>query len=486
MAEIEHFGSASVPRIRPRHDEIVQPTLLCGSVAAVEGLSAFVITFLVAMTYHMLALSQSLLEFNTLFYGVYGLVTGVIYAIFAAIGCSRFLARQSTAGVDPHEAFYGWTAALSITLLSAFLFGKAGEISRVSLTAAYLVGIPLTYAVKASLRSMLTSQIRAGGLHFETVALIGDRTAIAHFLGNGDLDRQGHRLTDTLYLETARADGSGGLQADVISAFAARSLARGTDHIVFVGAIDLDELDVIVTELKRYALNLLYAPASQNRRLKLLDVVAIGPNNAVRFVRAPMSDAAVLLKRAVDIVLSAMALVLLSPLLLLTALAIKLESHGPVIFRQARRGFNGQTFMIWKFRSMTVTESGYGMTQAKRGDARFTRIGRIIRATSIDELPQLVNVLTGHMSLVGPRPHAISHDEALSRQLADYAHRQRIKPGITGWAQVSGFRGETVNARQIEGRVAHDIHYIDNWSIYLDLWIMVRTVIAVLVQRDAY
>src|SRR5262249_29697070 len=158
-------------------------------------------------------------------------------------------------------------------------------------------------------------------------------------------------------------------------------------------------------------------------------------------------------------------LLLLSPLLALVALLIVVESRGPVIYRQARRGFNGETFMIWKFRSMRVTESGYKITQAQKNDPRITRVGRIIPATPIDELPQLVNVLTGQMSLVGPRPHAISHDEELSRQLAVYAHRQRIKPGITGWAQVHGFRGETSRPEQIEGRVSHDIYYIDNWSI---------------------
>ena len=485
MAEIEHFTSGAGPRVWPRRDEVVQPILLCGTIAAVEGLGAFAVTYGVALAYHMLALNESLFEFNTPFYAFYALVTGVFYAMFAAVGCGQFLTRQSIENTDPHEAFYGWTAAISITLLGAFLFGRAGDLSRVSLTTAYLVGVPLTYGLKAGLRQMLSNRLRAGGLHFATLALIGDRTSIARFLSNGDLDRQGHRLTDTLYLEHART-GMGALKPDVISAFAAKSVERGTDQIVFVGAIDLDELDVIINELKRYSLNLLYAPASQTRRLKLLDVVAIGPNNAVRFVRAPMSDTAVLLKRMVDVVLSALALLLLVPVMALAALAVKLETPGPIIFKQARRGFNGQSFMIWKFRSMTVTESGYGMVQATRNDRRVTRVGRILRASSIDELPQLVNVLMGQMSLVGPRPHAISHDESLSRQLADYAHRQRIKPGITGWAQVSGFRGETVNARQIEGRVAHDIYYIDHWSIYLDLWIMLRTVIAVAVQRDAY
>jgi lipopolysaccharide/colanic/teichoic acid biosynthesis glycosyltransferase len=134
---------------------------------------------------------------------------------------------------------------------------------------------------------------------------------------------------------------------------------------------------------------------------------------------------------------------------------------------------------------MRVTESGYRMTQAQKDDPRITRIGRLLRSTSIDELPQLVNVFIGQMSLVGPRPHAVSHDEELSRELASYAHRQRIKPGITGWAQVNGFRGETATRRAIEGRVEHDIYYIDHWSIVLDVWILILTVLSPATRRNA-
>jgi exopolysaccharide biosynthesis polyprenyl glycosylphosphotransferase len=257
--------------------------------------------------------------------------------------------------------------------------------------------------------------------------------------------------------------------------------------MVIVAALhDLDAKEHLVAEMKRFALNNDYPPATTNRTLKFLDVVPIGANNALRFIRKPLSDFAVFTKRAMDIVLASIGLVLLAPLFAAVALLIKLETPGPVIYRQARRGFNGESFMIWKFRSMSVTESGYAMVQATRGDARITRVGRIIRATSIDELPQLVNVLLGQMSIVGPRPHAISHDAQLGRLLATYAHRQRIKPGITGWAQVNGFRGETDTFDAVEGRTLHDLHYIDNWSLVLDLWIIVLTVFSVSTHRKAF
>jgi lipopolysaccharide/colanic/teichoic acid biosynthesis glycosyltransferase len=157
-----------------------------------------------------------------------------------------------------------------------------------------------------------------------------------------------------------------------------------------------------------------------------------------------------------------------------------------VFFRQERRGFNGQSFMIWKFRSMHVLESGHSMSQAGRDDARFTRIGRFIRKTSIDELPQLINVLLNDMSLVGPRPHALSHDDALVEKLTDYAYRNRIKPGITGWAQVNGHRGETRTPEQIHARVLCDLYYIENWTVFLDCWILLLTLFSPRVHRGAF
>jgi Undecaprenyl-phosphate glucose phosphotransferase len=483
MAEAEHF-TASTEHSFGRED-VVHRLLLCAVIAGIEGAVAATLVLSVAVGYHLLVLHQHFGEFATLFYTAYGLLTGATYAAFAASACSRFLERSLTRQLDIQHAFYSWTAAIALTLLTAFLLGKVGDFSRVSLTSAYIAGIPVLFGLRSFLRRLLETRITAGDLHFETIAVIGNRADVSNFLLGGEIWRQGHRLTETLYFEDARHP-DGALRPDVVSSFAARNLRQGTNHIVFVGDVKgLDEIDGVITELRRYALNLLYAPTARNRSLKFLDVVAIGPNNVLRFVRPPMSRSSLLLKRSFDIVSAGLGLLVLSPLFAVVALAIVLESRGPVIYKQARRGFNGDTFMILKFRSMRVTESGYQMRQALKDDPRITRVGRFIRATSIDELPQLVNVLIGQMSLVGPRPHAISHDEELSRQLAAYAARQRIKPGITGWAQVHGFRGETSNHEQIEGRVAHDIYYIDNWSLLLDIWTLILTVFSPATRRNA-
>jgi exopolysaccharide biosynthesis polyprenyl glycosylphosphotransferase len=191
-------------------------------------------------------------------------------------------------------------------------------------------------------------------------------------------------------------------------------------------------------------------------------------------------------KRLADIVLSATCLILLMPLLLMTALAIKLDSSGPVIFRQRRCGFNGRHFNIFKFRTMSVLENGEQVVQAKRNDSRVTRVGALLRRTSIDELPQLLNVLKGDMSIIGPRPHALAHDNEFMELVAKYAYRHHVKPGITGWAQVNGQRGETRTVSDIENRVELDLFYIDNWSLVLDAKILCLTLVEVLRGDNAY
>ncbi len=202
--------------------------------------------------------------------------------------------------------------------------------------------------------------------------------------------------------------------------------------------------------------------------------------------RAPLGRFDRTMKRALDIAVATTGLVALSPLLLLTALAILVETGRPVFFRQKRNGFGARPFTILKFRSMTVQENGQEVTQATKNDARVTRLGRVLRHTSIDELPQLFNVLTGDMSIVGPRPHAVAHDDLYDGLIASYAFRQHVKPGITGWAQINGWRGETREVDQMKARVEHDIWYINNWSMWLDLKIIAMTAAKIFFDDQAY
>lgn len=191
-------------------------------------------------------------------------------------------------------------------------------------------------------------------------------------------------------------------------------------------------------------------------------------------------------KRMSDIVLAVLILLLISPLLLLVGILVKITSPGPILFRQRRYGLDGKEIIVYKFRSMTVTEDGDSVKQAEKNDVRITPLGKFIRKTSIDELPQFINVLQGRMSIVGPRPHAVAHNELYRKLIKGYMVRHKVKPGITGWAQVNGYRGETETLEKMQGRIDYDLDYLRNWSLRLDIYIIFRTVKQVLHDSQAY
>jgi putative colanic acid biosynthesis UDP-glucose lipid carrier transferase len=201
---------------------------------------------------------------------------------------------------------------------------------------------------------------------------------------------------------------------------------------------------------------------------------------------SPFTGSNGLIKRASDIILSLLILALISPLLLLIAIAIKLDSQGPIIFRQRRYGLDGEEILVYKFRSMRVCEDGDTIRQAQKDDARITRIGAFLRKNSLDELPQFINVLQGRMSIVGPRPHAVAHNEIYRNLIKGYMIRHKVKPGITGWAQVNGYRGETRTLDKMQARIDHDLDYLRNWSLRLDLHIILKTILVVFRDRAAY
>ncbi|MBI1179395.1 MAG: exopolysaccharide biosynthesis polyprenyl glycosylphosphotransferase [Alphaproteobacteria bacterium] len=214
-------------------------------------------------------------------------------------------------------------------------------------------------------------------------------------------------------------------------------------------------------------------------------VTHLGGLLAMNLMRSPLSQEARLVKLLEDYILAGLILLLVSPVMLVAALLVKLSSPGPVFYRQRRSGFQKLEFRIYKFRTMTIQPEG-AFRQATKGDSRITPIGRFLRATSIDELPQLLNVLRGEMSLVGPRPHEVSMNADFALQIDDYLVRHRIKPGITGWAQVNGARGETRTLQDMERRLTYDLAYVDNWSFWLDLQILLRTAGVFFFHKNAY
>ena len=224
------------------------------------------------------------------------------------------------------------------------------------------------------------------------------------------------------------------------------------------------------------AMSLPVASTSMGHHASLPDTHLVGRHSA----------GAMCCKRVIDFVFAATMLILLLPLLVLIALAVKLGSRGPVLFLQRRTGRGHRPFVVAKFRTMTVQEDGDAVRQATVDDARVTRVGRVLRRTSLDELPQLFNVLTGSMSLVGPRPHALAHDQFYGARIANYGQRFTMRPGLTGLAQVSGLRGEIHELECMERRVAADLDYIRGWSLRRDIRLLCRTLLVVGQDRKAY
>jgi putative colanic acid biosysnthesis UDP-glucose lipid carrier transferase len=264
---------------------------------------------------------------------------------------------------------------------------------------------------------------------------------------------------------------------------------RGSDVEEIVVGTDVGpwpEMRALAADLRVLPFPVSFVPVGTASEMLRRPRRELGSTTCVELQRGQLTPFEHAAKRAMDLMFAAGALIALLPLLVIVAVAIKLDSPGPVLFRQQRCGFNGRPFQIYKFRTMSVLEDGPSIVQAQLGDKRFTRLGAWLRRTSIDELPQLLNVLNGSMSLVGPRPHALAHDNEFDKVVRRYAFRRRVKPGLTGWAQVHGRRGPTPTRASIEERVELDLWYIDNWSLSLDLAVLLWTPIELVRGQNAY
>ena len=246
------------------------------------------------------------------------------------------------------------------------------------------------------------------------------------------------------------------------------------------------KLQEIYESLNLNQVDIIWAPDIFGVDLMNHSVRELGGVPIISLSETPHVGSDAFVKTLFDYFVAALVLVITLPLLIVTAVLIKLSSQGPILFRQQRMGFDGKEFTVYKFRSMFLHDAQRGeVIQASRDDDRVTWVGRVLRRSSIDELPQLYNVLNGTMSLVGPRPHAIEHSDFYGPKIKDYMRRHRVKPGLTGVAQVNGYRGETRNIEQMEGRIQHDIAYINNWSLWLDIKIIIKTLF-VLIDENAY
>jgi polysaccharide biosynthesis protein PslA len=269
-------------------------------------------------------------------------------------------------------------------------------------------------------------------------------------------------------------------------------IARDEIDHVYIAALWVDIPAVLrnVNLLRHLSTRVFILAGDRAVRSNVVAVSMFGERLSFCAIEEPIHGWSLWMKRMEDILISSAALAVLAPLMLAVALAVKLESKGPVFFRQTRVGFNGRTFALWKFRSMYADKTDHhAAKQTSRNDPRVTRVGRFIRRTSLDELPQLLNVLFGEMSIIGPRPHALqtkTQGKNLDELVDYYAVRHRVKPGMTGWAQVNGYRGELDSFEKLQNRVDFDIEYIDNWSLWLDARIIFMTMMLVFRDKAAY
>ena len=378
-----------------------------------------------------------------------------------------------------------WSLAFLSLALFLFLAKSGPDFSRGTIVIFGLLGFVLLLGSHLWISTTLKKALAEGAIAGDRAITIGDRDAVMALSQASILHKAGAREIRRYLLPPFNgSDYRDGLR--VIEEAIHFTRSNSVDCVLLaLQWNDERRRNLICERLQILPIPVLLLP-DQHVQSIFARTPQLAREFTVALQRPPLSSGELALKRALDLVLASALLIALAPLFLVVALLIKLESAGPVIFSQRRKGFNGREFTIFKFRTMNVLEDGHVIPQTRKNDPRVTRVGRVLRATSIDELPQLLNVLYGHMSLVGPRPHAVAHDDGYIKVIAKYAFRQHMKPGLTGWAQVNGFRGETAQLELMEKRVDCDLWYIKNWSFWLDLRILVLTWVELLRGRNAY
>ncbi len=416
-------------------------------------------------------------------------VSTVLFVAFMAVRGAYRIAHLSDARRQLGLVVQGWAFTFIAMAWVAFLFKVSDVFSRGAVSLHFVIGGVVLLAAHGLGARHLARRYAFGRLSHSRVAVV----AVADDSGlERIIDRLGHKgievaaATSISPTRIGRNGQSGAYRSVAGDVRAALATTRLDGIYLFVSWSDRRHIEELKAALSPMPVPIYLFADHEVGRLLERPQVRMGDLVGFELQRAPLSRFDQAMKRMLDITVASVGLVLLAPLMAMTALAVMVESGRPVLFRQHRKGFGARPFAILKFRSMKVMENGSTVTQASKDDARVTRIGRMIRRTSIDELPQLLNVLRGDMSIVGPRPHALAHDDLYDGLIASYAFRQHVKPGITGWAQVNGCRGETREVGQMRARVEHDLWYISNWSIWLDIRIIFLTAAQIFLDDQAY
>jgi Undecaprenyl-phosphate glucose phosphotransferase len=406
-----------------------------------------------------------------------------------ALGFGHYKNSQSQSRHAFLFSGFGAVALAFSFLLSALFLLKITEMySRATFVFQFIMVEFAVLAVRAFFHARLQSSIAAGRVNARRVVLIGDPAKRAEFAGR--LKATGIQTIGSFSLPVQPDSGKAPSQW---AERGIRELIDGCrrikpdDILILAKQDDVALLSSLVASLSEVPVGLHVVLVEAAPFLASARIADFGNIVTLQVLRPPLSQLQRIAKRVFDFVAAATGLLMLSPLLIMVAIAIKLDSRGPVLFRQRRHGYNNETIEVFKFRSMKVQrEESEKFVQAVRADTRITRVGALLRRTNIDELPQLINVLRGEMSIVGPRPHATAHNRMFEDKINVFSRRHVVKPGITGWAQVNGCRGITDTLEKMQQRVEHDLYYIDNWSFWFDLRIIVMTLFSKTAYENAY
>ncbi len=420
-----------------------------------------------------------------------GLLAASIFTISNLFRCEYRLPNFFTFKPHARRTIQLWNVTLICLLMLGFLTQISAEYSRGWIVLFYATTLAALIVTRYLIVRVTALARAAGLLSAQRIFLIGTGTNVGAFVNRYAPWSLGINIVGCRFLTPVVATAS----ADVRRAILDRDLAEAVASVrslapdaifVLVPWSAIETIDRCAETFSTLPVEIHLGPEQVLHKFEEAKLSTLGPVASLQLTRRPLTRREVVQKRVFDLVFAATALVVATPLLLLVAVLIKLDSRGPIFFVQRRFGFNQQPFRIIKFRTMRTLDDGGVIRQARADDPRLTRIGRWLRRSNIDEIPQLFNVLTGDMSLVGPRPHALSHDREFELRISSYARRHNVKPGITGWAQIHGYRGETDTDDKMRKRVEYDLFYIDNWSLWLDLKILVRTALSRTAYQNAY
>jgi Undecaprenyl-phosphate glucose phosphotransferase len=475
---VAHTSLARKPRTRHLSEVVVR-------IAAVEFLTIGLSAYLASLAYHYVGLNSSPPASEYMPASIFI----ALIVLFSSIGFRQYAAIQTQ-----RRHRFVWSGigavglAFSLFLSTLFLFKLSDDYSRGSFIFQGLSVLAAMIATRALAYSWLQSSIGAGLLTARRVVLIGDGAVCSQFA---------HRLKATGILSVAsfqfpseaelmRHASDLKIDPSIPGIVELCRIKYPDDVIIIANQQDFSTLPHLMRKLSELPINVHIVPRDSMDLLATSRIAEFGNVITFEVSSAPLSSFDLCIKRVFDVVVAIAGLILFSPLFLCAAVAIKLDSPGPVFFRQTRHGYNKQVIRVLKFRTMTTLENGSDFKQVRRNDDRVTAVGRIFRRSNIDELPQLVNVLMGEMSIVGPRPHATAHNEMFEGRILPFARRHNVKPGITGWAQVNGARGETDTVEKMQQRVKYDLYYIDNWSFFFDVKIIVMTIFSKSSYVNAY